>query len=193
MIAATQQKVVAVDPYIVNLAYIRKSTDLHGTSERVKLIQNAVNDEKISLYPWVQIPTNEGYVVFLTEEEAASKPAYQIGMPVSSVTFEEILETIPEETVVLKIDIEGAECKVLTKYLHTKTKRKYIPFIFMEWRHVGINNFGLCPHIDKLLEGFEISGYYPSTISLPHPVKLNSTTHQEWDDVLWIHKDARIG
>ena len=33
-------------------------------------------------------------------------------MPVSSVTFEEILDTIQEETVVLKIDIEGAECKV---------------------------------------------------------------------------------
>ena len=31
-------------------------------------------------------------------------------------------------------------------------QRKYIPFIFMEWRHVGINNFGLCPHIEKLLE-----------------------------------------
>ena len=33
-------------------------------------------------------------------------------MPVSSVTFQEILDTIQEKNVILKIDIEGAECKV---------------------------------------------------------------------------------
>ena len=37
---------------------------------------------------------------------------HQIGMPVSSVTFQEILDTIQEKNVILKIDIEGAECKV---------------------------------------------------------------------------------
>ena len=29
-----------------------------------------------------------------------------------SVTFEQILDTIEEDTIVLKIDVEGSECKV---------------------------------------------------------------------------------
>ena len=35
-----------------------------------------------------------------------------IGEAVDSVTFEEILETISEDTIILKLDVEGAECKV---------------------------------------------------------------------------------
>jgi FkbM family methyltransferase len=192
MVAATGQKVVAVDPSIINLAYIRESTKLFGTHNNVRIIQNAVSDDKMALYPWSQVTTNEGYIVFLSESEAKTKPANQIGEPVLSVKFEEILATIEEDTIVLKIDVEGAECKVLTKYLNSNTKKKFIPFIYMEWSHIRSNNFGLCPNIESLIQGFEKSGFYPTNGVLPNPTKFSTEKWREWMDVLWVHKDAVI-
>ena len=41
--------------------------------------------------------------------------------------------TIEAEQVILKIDIEGYECKALPKEIILGSSGKWIPFIFIEW------------------------------------------------------------
>ena len=44
--------------------------------------------------------------------------------------------TIEAERVILKIDIEGYECKALTEEIIMGSSGKKIPFIFLEWGHL---------------------------------------------------------
>ena len=39
--------------------------------------------------------------------------ADQISMGVTSTKFENILATVPTDTIIMKVDIEGYECKVI--------------------------------------------------------------------------------
>ena len=81
-------------------------------------------------------------------------------MPVSSVTFEEILDTIQEETVVLKIDIEGAECKVKIRFRQPMTELKIRLRVALGSRVSMINwNCG-CLLWLRVAELFFIASYY---------------------------------
>jgi hypothetical protein len=50
-----------------------------------------------------------------------------------SVTIADILATIPATTIILKIDIEGYECKALQPDVILGRTGKQIPYIFLEW------------------------------------------------------------
>ena len=71
-----------------------------------------------------------------------------VGPPAVSVTTRQIFDTISADTVIIKIDVEGHECKVTLKYIQRismilkaltpdildQSTGKYVPYIFMECR-----------------------------------------------------------
>jgi len=199
-IASDKYRVMAVDPSAYNHAIIRKSLELGGTQKYVRQILNAVSDEKMSLYPWNQNnPTNEGGLVWLSEEDklgfGKDIPAEQLGAPTQSVTFKELLDIIEEDTIIIKLDVEGAECKVLSNYLNSdEHKTKYIPYIFLEWTHCANNHYDLCPDIDRLIEGFRKSGFRPVALGVAGTAseELSTENHKNWMDMLWVHRDAIV-
>ena len=98
----------------------------------------------------------------------------------------DILDIIPSKTIILKIDIEGYECKVnillqiqLTMYISffftynlqysfcnqalqpeiiQNKVGKFIPYIFIEWIHLQQNRKN-CPHFHSWSENFIKGGY----------------------------------
>jgi len=188
-VASAGYRAVAVDPLDTNLAYLRSSVWLSGTKKYVRYIRNTVSDEFIRLYPFNGDPTNEGGMNFVTKEKAETLDADKIGEPVDSTTFEDILSTIGSGPVILKIDIEGYECKALMNYMTNPEKVLFVPYILMEWLYMSRNAGGNCPDLPTFIQGFVDSGYSPydpTDIS----VKFSVEDEKNFGDVLWVHKDA---
>ena len=87
------------------------------------------------------------------------------------------------------MDIEGWECKALLVpgVFHTG---KFIPYIFMEWKFLPTTPAN-CANLEALLELFTGSGYttrYPMTLQVVEVAAL----HTPVQDVLWVHKTARL-
>ena len=87
----------------------------------------------------------------------------QFQSPLKSVKLEDIINYINSDIVIIKIDIEGYECKALQPNVLLNKLGKFIPYIFMEWRHIYNNTFGNCPHTDfsELVHLFDAGGYIP--------------------------------
>ena len=87
----------------------------------------------------------------------------QFQPPLKSVKLEDIINYINSDIVILKIDIEGYECKALQPNVLLNKLGKFIPYIFMEWGHIYQNTFGNCPQSDfsELVHLFYAGGYLP--------------------------------
>jgi len=188
MAANVGHRVYAVDPIRVNLANTRKSLVLANNQDRVTLINNAVSDKKIKMIPWQPSKSNEGIVYLIDTETAKEKPVGQLLEPVYSVTLKQLLDYITEETVVLKVDTEGSECRILTNYLFSKNKTKFIPYMYVEWVHIQNNLNSMCPDLNKLIQGFYQSGYKAMSKLKNDYVEIDPTKSR-WD-ILWVHKNA---
>jgi len=191
MAAQYGRRVYAVEPLAYNLAFVSTSLKLGHNEDKVTLINNAVSDEKIEMYPWQNNPNNEGYTILLPKEDAMTKPKHEILAPVHSATLKQILDVIQEKNIVFKLDVEGAECKVLMEYLYTPKKLHFIPYIYMEWIHIHNNLNGMCPDVQftQLIEGFEISEY--SAMNLGADGYYPAEPRNDLIDVIWVHKDAK--
>ncbi|XP_023339522.1 uncharacterized protein LOC111709836 [Eurytemora carolleeae] len=185
--AAFNYSVVSVDPFLHNHAYSRLSTSLLGSQKYVTYIQNTVSNGTEPLYPWFREPTNQGRIFFVNKESADKLPVEEIGSPVHPVNLEDILETITTEILIIKIDIEGHECKALLPFLERPEKTKYVPYIMMEWVIIRRNREGLCPNLKQLVKAFLQAGYFPVGMNLR---RVSLKTAKYWDDVIWVHQQA---
>merc|ERR1711971_671358 len=76
-----------------------------------------------------------------------------------SVKLRDILDTIEADTIVMKMDIEGYECKALQPEVLKGVPM--IPFIFIEWHHIANNDLGNCPGFQFWVKHFYDAGYKP--------------------------------
>ena len=128
-----------------------------------------------------------------------------IGPPAVSVTTEDIFDSIDSDVVIIKIDVEGHECKVtsvaltrtalqmiflqaLQHQILDQSTGKYVPYIFMEWANLRLNRHHTCDNYQQFMESFTSCGYSPHEPGTLVPVEL--ATHTDWFDVVWIHRDA---
>jgi len=190
-VAAMHRNVVAVDADPVNLAYIRKSLDLGGTEDYVRLVYNSVSNEYTTLYPVVFIPSNQGATHMKTKEEmvALNLTDYATAPPLESVTMADLLATIPTKTVIVKLDIEGYECKALQPEILLGKSGKYIPYIFLEWAHVLYNSYGTCPEYEEWVQMFYKGGYKPFNAETMEPLD-EAEVNKEWQDMTWVHSSV---
>ena len=76
---------------------------------------------------------------YLVSKESLDAGQYKwdevIGPPAVSTTTREIFESIKADTVIIKIDVEGHECKALLPEILDQSTGKFVPYIFMEVSH----------------------------------------------------------
>ena len=77
------------------------------------------------------------FTMIVIYSRTSGKPSFQaldqvIGPPAVSTTTAEIFREIAADTVIIKIDVEGHECKALLPEILDQSTGKFVPYIFME-------------------------------------------------------------
>ena len=75
--------------------------------------------------------------------------------------MKDILETIESKEIILKIDVEGYECKALQPDILLNKVGKFIPFILIEWVQLPTNMRQTCPEFNEWVKNFYDGGYVP--------------------------------
>ena len=84
--------------------------------------------------------------------------------PLQSVLLRDILDSIESKVVILKIDVEGYECKALQPEILQNKVGKFIPYIFMEWGQLP-NNQNTCKQFSQWVKNLYQGGYVPANPS----------------------------
>ena len=77
-----------------------------------------------------------------------------------SIKLEDVFNHIASDVVILKIDIEGYECKALQPEILMNKFGKFIPYIFMEWGQLPKNNKA-GSQFAEWVQQFHEGGYIP--------------------------------
>ena len=111
-----------------------------------------------------------------------------------SIRLEDVLEVIDADIVIMKIDIEGYECKVDITHITSNQKYvwiivkalqpeilmnkrgKFIPFIFIEWGTLYTRQEAVCPEYNDWVQLFVKGGYQPANAGMLYAV-FNSSIH----------------
>jgi FkbM family methyltransferase len=194
-----RRQVVAVDPMAINLAYIKRSLEknLLWDTERVRLVHSAVSDERGILYPYTPDPSNPGDTRMLRKEELKTIGEKKMeGVP--AVLLQDILSSISSNTVVLKLDVQGYECRTLQRSILLGGGGKFIPAIFIEWAMVARDTRVKkdCPDYKNWKKNFFEGGYFPyeaadSRVTLKRIPDDGSLELVEMD-VLWVHSSVEM-
>jgi len=192
-VAAMQREVVVVDAVFYNLALISLSHKITNKG-KVKILYNSISDKPgEQLYPYLEAQHQHmaGATYLVTKEDLDSgkyKWEEVIGPPAVSVTTKDIFDQIDSDVVIIKIDVEGHECKALQHEILDQSTGKFVPYIFMEWANLRLNRHHTCDQYQQFIDSFTTSGYSPHEPGTLVPVQL--ATHTDWFDVVWIHKNA---
>jgi hypothetical protein len=171
------------------------------------------SDVHTSLYPVQYDQGNQGNTRVFTKEELvsaginASVTSLQVdksqkkvtALPrINSVSLAEILDTVAASTVILKLDIEGYECRALQPHILLGSTGKRIPLIFLEWAWLPANDWDNCPGYTKLIQLFHDGGYSayypgsgpggPGTLDPVPPAGLDKAM-----DLVWVHTELTKG
>jgi len=190
-VAAMGRKAVAVDAVAQNLAYVRHSLQLAGRVDMVRLLDRPVSDKKEVLYPVTDNAANQGGTRLVTRDKLGKnvKPS---GPPVETATLMELLTFVNSSTVIVKMDVEGMECKVLQPEVFQTSVGVFLPYIVMEWMHVRVNLDNNCPDLEGLVSLLTRSGYTPWDPVSKRKAQLtgDKTVWPGYDDLLWQHQFA---
>lgn len=162
-------RVVSVDAAGDNLAYIS------DVSEPLYPVPNFVDDPL----------TNPGSWQFVRKSDIGKREV--LGPPTSSITMASLFNAIPPATLIVKMDIQGLECRAL-QTLGDFPASHPMPYIFMEWKEL-VASPRRCPNLVGFIDLMEAQGYsprWPSKLALmpKHCLKGPSV------DVLCVHKSA---
>jgi len=195
MVAAMGREVVAVDAMMDNLAFVSKSLEESKAENKVTLLHNAISDSHETVYP-VQFDsvsdphTNPGSLRVTGHEDMVLANKTALGPPVESCTLLDILNIVQAKTVIIKMDIQGHECKALT-VPGVFSSGIFIPYIFIEWELMRLDHeASLCSNLDSVISLLKGRGYFPWNI-FPLGMVQDNCLHSVLTDVLWIHKDAK--
>jgi len=194
-VAAIGRQSVALDLVADNLAYQRLSLlsmkeKRHKTVGNIKFIHNAISFKHEIVFGINQIDeNNQGAMAAIRAVEVEEQNLWNDirGEAMTTITLQDLLDSLTENTVIVKIDIEGDECWVLTPDVLSNSRGTFLPYILMEWHQVtSVQECNV-----ELSERFTRAGYIPL-----HPFTgqdihdpLNNGYESE-EDILWKHKTA---
>jgi len=190
-VAAMGRKAVAVDAVAENLSYIRHSLRLAGRANMVRLLDRPVSDRREVLYPVTDNAANQGGTR-LVPAHTLGKDVKPSGPPVETATMMELLRFVNSSTVIVKLDVEGMECKVLQPEVFQTNVGVFLPYIVMEWMHVRVNLDNNCPDLVGLVSLLTRSGYTAWDPLTKKKASLSGpqTEWPSYDDLVWQHQTA---
>ena len=147
------------------------------------MLHACFSNKKEFYFPITEKGKNQGATRLIPQNQMTKqlKP-FISGNLVESITLQDLINYSGSSTVIIKMDIEvnqelkskkernindtlqGFECLVLEHYFSSPVKGTFIPYIFMEWRHIQINKFNNCPNLTGLVKLFTENGYKPWNI-----------------------------
>ena len=156
-----------------------------------RLVRTAVSDREEEVVPVMEDKSNEGGTRMIPIEQLAGSGLESAGPPVTSTTLTRLVEFADSPTVIIKMDIEGYECKALVPFLSSQ-QTTFVPYIFMEWWHVQRNTNCNCPDLVGLVDLLYSTGY-----TAVNPNTWVRTEREELVgggliDIVWIHKSVAV-
>ncbi|KAH9512984.1 hypothetical protein Btru_035529 [Bulinus truncatus] len=191
--SAAGHKVVALEPQDENVKRFVAGVRADPWNENILLLANALSDRhrNVSLS---ESEDNQGGIQVIEKcDHLWSKGGYCTSV---TLTLDDLLYVVSTKSAIIKIDIEGYECKALATASHFFSVIK-VPYIFMEWRQMTekrLMPLTVCPasNIDALSHFLSQRGYVPHEIR--SGIKLNPYRASTWKigDVYWRSQELDL-
>ncbi|XP_060607238.1 uncharacterized protein LOC132759479 [Ruditapes philippinarum] len=110
--ASSGQPVVAIEPWYRHVQTLSTSIQLNKFQKRIQLIQNAVSNERGEVQLNIGVHGNLGGARLISERE---RVYFKETMTVKKILLNDIAALINTPYVVIKLDIEGHECRALER------------------------------------------------------------------------------
>ncbi|XP_041363318.1 uncharacterized protein LOC121378971 isoform X2 [Gigantopelta aegis] len=180
--------VIALEPVLENAERFHKGTQLGRFLDNVHLLKNAMSDR----HQTVCMTTNKENQGGLRVVENGCDQEVMT----STITMDDLLYLIPPTEAIIKIDIEGYECKAMSESAHF-FKRIFVPYIFMEWQNMFAKrrNSAPCPGkaMQQLANTLSHYGYLPYEVRTGIEMQIQqSSTTWRIGDVYWRHRSVPL-
>ncbi|KAL3864738.1 hypothetical protein ACJMK2_006395 [Sinanodonta woodiana] len=186
--------VVAIEAVSRNTQMVYKGLALNRCKGNVIVLNNAISNARTIVHMSENRYKNMGGLAVYKEELTAHAESSPNNLSwIEAITMDDILPYVATTDVVIKIDIEGYECKALessTQFFKVKT----VYYIFMEWLVVGERlrkSSTACPlaAAHKMVASLAAMGFIPFEYS-PKQRILDVNKISSWTayDILWQHK-----
>lgn len=156
--AAMYRNAYAFEPFHRNYKRFCHSIKANpGFEDRIKLFNSAVMHEPTEVKLQAVWRNQGGTRVVSHSKTETGKDKGGISYA-HGVTLDDMHEFLPKGQVVLKIDVEGAECKALAGGLDKYLKQLDIVYVAIEWSHERLRE---CERRDEIFQLFEKNGLSP--------------------------------
>ena len=183
--AAAGHQVVAVEPMDANLRRLKQSIKLGNVKDKVTVVQAGISNQTDKLYFLIH-RKNKGASYLVPKSRCHTNAARVCNknrtMPI--ILMNDLLDVIPFKNAVLKIDIEGHECRALPKagkFFDTIN----IKFIRMEfaWYTRKWKTDAQVKEVNEMISFMKNKGYTPWT---DKGDSLEDIKWRHWtDDIVW--------
>ncbi|XP_067670918.1 uncharacterized protein [Haliotis asinina] len=175
--------VVAIEPAEENVWRFHKGAQLGRLTDVIYLLQNAMSDRHQN----ITLITNKDNQGGIRVSEGTGQ-----GETTATVTMDDLLYLMRPAEVIIKIDIEGYECKAMAKSAQL-FQHVHVPYIFMEWQQMfkhRMSNVACPPYaMQQLTDMLTQRGY------MAHEVRTGimmspeeCTTRWRVGDIYWRHQ-----
>ncbi|KAL3861117.1 hypothetical protein ACJMK2_007186 [Sinanodonta woodiana] len=119
--------VIAIEPTYASFLRLQEGVVRNNFSDKIIMLKYAVSDKRTTVVMG-EDDLNKGGIAVAKE---IGGPA-NISRSVETITLNDLVSLIPAEEIIIKMDIEGYECKALHSSLELLQKFK-VRYIFMDW------------------------------------------------------------
>ncbi|XP_045179742.2 uncharacterized protein LOC123539248 [Mercenaria mercenaria] len=184
--ASIGQNVVSVEPWDQHIQKLVHSIHLNKFENKITVVNNAISNSRSELHFYVPRSNNQGAARLVLENQNVENNQR---FSANSITLNDLANLIQTKDIVMKIDIEGHECRALEK-ADVIFDRFNVIFISMEWIVMRLykDKYGAaCPpeNIQKMLEMLTRRGFVP--YSFINNTQLDPLQSDMWtfDDIYW--------
>ncbi|XP_045179513.2 uncharacterized protein LOC123539099 [Mercenaria mercenaria] len=184
--ASIGHDVVSVEPWDQHIQKLVHSIHINKFENKITIVNNAISNSRRELHFYVPWPNNQGAArLVLGNQNVENNQRFSA----NSITLNDLANLIQTKDIVMKIDIEGHECRALEK-ADVIFDRFNVIFISMEWVVMRLyrDKYGTaCPpeNIQKMLEMLTRRGFVP--YSFRNNIQLDPYESDKWmyDDIYW--------
>lgn len=187
--AALGHYAIAIEPVERNVQKLAQATGLNNFQGKIVSLRNALSSERRQVRLSLPRDGNQGAAKVLTDEELLYNKNY---ITSSSIVLDDLHGLIHTRDVVIKIDIEGHECRILEKS-DLIFSRFRVLYVITEWSKMTSvkHRYGVaCPpeRIKRMSMTLAGRGFVPYDLS--HGSRLDPEIADRWkhDDVYWKYE-----
>ncbi|XP_014678935.1 PREDICTED: uncharacterized protein LOC106818773 [Priapulus caudatus] len=194
--AAMRHDVIAVEPVRENVRRLHKGALLSGVAGSIRVLLNAVSSRHEHVtFTYRENNVGGTSVRAISVADAERLTQHARDAVATTLTTDDLLDVMNVTLAVMKIDIEGYECRALLS-AQRFLDRVFVPYIFIEWRVMFRHqHFADSPCLTSDIR--RLSAILDSRKYVPYVTKdgrmleaVHSATRWQDGDVYWRHWEA---